>query len=76
MNHLQLDERLRGLDAVERIQLRTRENVRDFDGGELADEPDGIPRMQGKYFSETIRCPYTSITDSPSCPSIITILSN
>ncbi|PRX72303.1 AraC-like DNA-binding protein [Cohnella sp. SGD-V74] len=50
MNHLQLDELLRGLDAVERIQLRTRENVNDFDGGELADEPDGIPRMQGKYF--------------------------
>ncbi|WP_247741230.1 helix-turn-helix domain-containing protein [Cohnella sp. LGH] len=50
MNRLQLDELLRGLDAVERIQIRTRENVNDFDGGELTDEPDGIPRMQGKYF--------------------------
>ncbi|MFC4306856.1 AraC family transcriptional regulator [Cohnella boryungensis] len=50
MNHLQLDDLLRGLDAVEGIQIRTRENVNDFDGGELADEPDGIPRMRGSYF--------------------------
>jgi len=50
MNHSQLDDYLRSLNAIERVQVRTRENVSDFDGGELAPEPDGVPRMQGKYF--------------------------
>jgi len=50
MNRTELDTLVRSLDPVERIQVRTRENTADFDGGELAAEPDGIPRMQGKYF--------------------------
>ncbi|MGM0900646.1 MAG: AraC family transcriptional regulator [Bacillota bacterium] len=51
MNHQQLDEYLRKLDNIEEIQIKTRQNINDFDGRELLiEDSSGIPRMQEKYF--------------------------
>jgi AraC-like DNA-binding protein/mannose-6-phosphate isomerase-like protein (cupin superfamily) len=51
MNHQQLDQYLRKLDDIEKIQIITNENINDFDGNEFVFE-DGspIPRLQEKYF--------------------------
>jgi AraC-like DNA-binding protein/mannose-6-phosphate isomerase-like protein (cupin superfamily) len=51
MNHQELDHYLRKLDQIEEIQIKTGENVNDFDGNELVVESEGtIPRMQDFYF--------------------------
>ncbi|MGM7722683.1 AraC family transcriptional regulator [Metabacillus sp. Hm71] len=51
MNHQQLDQFLRKLDDIEKIQIITHENVNDYDGNELIIEDDSsIPRLQEKYF--------------------------
>jgi YesN/AraC family two-component response regulator len=51
MNHQQLDQYLRKLDDIEKIQIITHENVNDYDGNELIVESDSsIPRLQEKYF--------------------------
>ncbi|MCY7912986.1 hypothetical protein [Bacillus haynesii] len=51
MNHRQLDRYLRQLDLIEKIQIKTGENVPDFDGKELLVENDSdIPRLQENYF--------------------------
>jgi len=51
MNHRQLDRYLRQLDPIEKIQIKTGENVPDFDGKELLVENDSdIPRLQENYF--------------------------
>lgn len=51
MNHQQLDQYLRQLDEIEKIQIITHENINDYDGNELVIEEDqSIPRLQEKYF--------------------------
>ncbi|TCN25366.1 AraC family transcriptional regulator [Mesobacillus foraminis] len=51
MNYQQLDEYLRKLDSIEEIQIKTRENINDFDGHELILESGSeIPRMREEYF--------------------------
>lgn len=51
MNHDQLDQYLRKLDEVEKIQVLTNENINDFDGRELVvNEGQSIPRLDEKYF--------------------------
>lgn len=51
MNHNQLDQYLRQLDNIEEIQIKTNENINDFDGHELIIENESaIPRMQDYYF--------------------------
>ncbi|MBA4601376.1 AraC family transcriptional regulator [Thermoactinomyces mirandus] len=51
MNHQQLDEYLRQLDPIEKIQIKTGQNISDFDGNELLIEDESqIPRMQEDYF--------------------------
>lgn len=45
------DVYLRTFDPIEQIQLKTRQNVNDFDGNELlVEDNSGIPRMQSDYF--------------------------
>ncbi|WP_149094079.1 AraC family transcriptional regulator [Paenibacillus terrae] len=57
MNHQQLDEFLRSLDAVEEIQIRTGKNVNDLEplGFHITESEIGheILRMQGKYFFDS-----------------------
>lgn len=49
--HKQLDDYLRGLDYIEELQIKTGENVNDFDGHELhIENGDAIPRMREEYF--------------------------
>ncbi|HZH60464.1 MAG TPA: helix-turn-helix domain-containing protein [Metabacillus sp.] len=51
MNHQQLDQYLRQLDDIEKVQIITKENINDYDGNELVLEDDhSIPRLQEKYF--------------------------
>ncbi|PGT89761.1 MULTISPECIES: hypothetical protein [Bacillaceae] len=52
MNHDQLDQYLRKLDEIEKIQILTNENINDFDGREELVVKDGqsIPRLDEKYF--------------------------
>lgn len=51
MNHNQLDQYLRQLDHIEEVQIKTHENINDFDGYELIIESENaIPRMQDSYF--------------------------
>lgn len=51
MNHQELDQYLRQLDDIEKIQIETHENINDFDGDELLLEKGSvIPRMQEDYF--------------------------
>ncbi|PKG23851.1 AraC family transcriptional regulator [Niallia nealsonii] len=51
MNHQQLDEYLRKFDYIEEVQIKTGNNVNDFDGHELLIESgSNIPRMQEEYF--------------------------
>jgi AraC-like DNA-binding protein/mannose-6-phosphate isomerase-like protein (cupin superfamily) len=51
MNHDQLDQYLRKLDEIEKIQILTNENINDFDGRELVvNEGQSIPRLDEKYF--------------------------
>ncbi|WP_342417669.1 helix-turn-helix domain-containing protein [Paenibacillus sp. FSL R10-2782] len=57
MNHQQLDEFLRSLDAVEQIQIRTGKNVNDLEhlGFHITESEIGheVLRMQGKYFFDS-----------------------
>lgn len=51
MDHLQLDQYLRQLNPIEKIQMITRANVNEFDGKEMRAENGGsILRMQEHYF--------------------------
>jgi len=51
LNLQQLDELLRSLDYIEELQIKTGENVNDFDGHELhIENGDAIPRMREEYF--------------------------
>ncbi|CAM4053090.1 AraC family transcriptional regulator [Lederbergia lenta] len=51
MQYEWLDKYLRELDSIERIQIKTKENINDFDGNELLVEAKGaVPRMQDFYF--------------------------
>lgn len=51
VNHQQLEQYLRKLDPIEEIQIKTRQNINDFDGKELLFEKESnIPRMQEEYF--------------------------
>lgn len=51
MNHQQLDQYLRRLDPIEQIQMKTGENVNDFDGNELVMESGStVPRLSEDYF--------------------------
>ena len=51
MNHHQLDQYLRNLDRIEKVQIITNENINDYDGNELVYENGhSIPRLQEKYF--------------------------
>ncbi|MCM3412760.1 helix-turn-helix domain-containing protein [Metabacillus litoralis] len=51
MNHNQLDQFLRRLDEIEKIQVLTNENINDFDGRELVvNEGQSVPRLDEKYF--------------------------
>lgn len=51
VNHQELDEYLRKLDSIEEIQIKTRQNINEFDGHELVLESgNSIPRMREEYF--------------------------
>lgn len=51
MNHHKLDQYLRQLDDIEKIQIITKENINDYDGNEFHKEAGhSIPRLQEKYF--------------------------
>jgi mannose-6-phosphate isomerase-like protein (cupin superfamily) len=51
MNHFELDTFLRKYDPIEKIQVKTHQNIRDFDGQELTElDDDGIPRLPESYF--------------------------